>query len=590
MPFLGVLQKMEGELFDENGQIKFQTLLLKHRLYKPINLPSELANLYDTANDTISPNDSERLFNFMLEQSDQLRLDPGLRGRNSAAPLTRMGLAIAKKSAGPVVITEFGKKFLNGKIDLGEVFFRFLLKWQIPNPESTDFKWEEGCNIKPFIGGLHLINTVNSMMAARGQEPKGVSRTEFNLFVPTLINHEDINTYADKIVALRDTLKGKSMQEQKSYLDTYKVTWARKFLQTNDQRKITKFVADLRDYGDSATRYFRLTQYVYIRGGGFYIDLEPRRQVELVELLNADDGSATHGYSSTEYVDFLSDPSKPHLPWETGSKLRAIAREVLTDVQNYEQQLSVPLKYADEVIIGTDNELKQNIQTLRNYRRELQELTNHKQSQTIESIENYVETLRSIFRQDIPSLALEKYTALGLHALNDARKIQPNYPVGDDNEPTFTAPAGMPDIESFYNTFNTISEVTMLTGRNQWYNEGQPVMRHLREFEDKNPDKPAYCIFIAPKVHRDTVNTFWNSVKYEYEGRSQKIVPISIEQFAAILDVLISIKRTEGEFHSSMLIDLYDRVVSSVQTVQNATEWIGAVPQHIDDWQRSITT
>lgn len=34
--------------------------------------------------------------------------------------------------------------------------------------------------------------------------------------------------------------------------------------------------------------------------------------------------------------------------------------------------------------------------------------------------------------------------------------------MGDDNEPTFTAPANKPDIECFYQSFNSICEVTML--------------------------------------------------------------------------------------------------------------------------------
>lgn len=42
---------------------------------------------------------------------------------------------------------------------------------------------------------------------------------------------------------------------------------------------------------------------------------------------------------------------------------------------------------------------------------------------------------------------------MGLNALNDAILIKPNYPVGDDNEPTFTAPANKPDIECFLSIF-----------------------------------------------------------------------------------------------------------------------------------------
>jgi hypothetical protein len=62
-------------------------------------------------------------------------------------------------------------------------------------------------------------------------------------------------------------------------------------------------------------------------------------------------------------------------------------------------------------------------------------------------------------------------------------------------------------------------------------------MRHLRDFETTF-NKDSYCLFIAPKIHIDTLNTFWFSVKYEYQGRKQKIVPISINQFVEILEVL----------------------------------------------------
>ena len=140
---------------------------------------------------------------------------------------------------------------------------------------------------------------------------------------------------------------------------------------------------------------------------------------------------------------------------------------------------------------------------------------------------------------------LEKLSALGLHALNDALQIHPNYPVGDDNEPTFTAPANVPDIECFYKSFNAICEVTMLRGRDQWFNEAQPVMRHLRDFEERYKEKPSYCLFIAPQIHRDTVNTFWIAIRYEYEGRRQRIIPLSIKLFVSILKTLLKMKKKE---------------------------------------------
>ncbi|TWW07962.1 hypothetical protein E3A20_29090 [Planctomyces bekefii] len=90
--------------FDEDGQIKFQTLLIQNRLYQPMQLPNDLLSYYETTGDKMSFLQAQKIFEHMLSQSKELQKDPGLRGRTSVAPLTKMGIAIAKKSSGPVVL------------------------------------------------------------------------------------------------------------------------------------------------------------------------------------------------------------------------------------------------------------------------------------------------------------------------------------------------------------------------------------------------------------------------------------------------------------------------------------------------------
>ena len=119
LPFLRVLKIMEGELFDENGQIKYQTLLIQNRLYKPVGLTDQLSDYYDIADDTMTYEQAEEIFEFMKSKSRELRGDPGLRGRTSVSPLSKMGLAIAKKTSGEVKITSLGQSFLDGESDIG---------------------------------------------------------------------------------------------------------------------------------------------------------------------------------------------------------------------------------------------------------------------------------------------------------------------------------------------------------------------------------------------------------------------------------------------------------------------------------------
>ena len=136
--------------------------------------------------------------------------------------------------------------------------------------------------------------------------------------------------------------------------------------------------------------------------------------------------------------------------------------------------------------------------------------------------------------------------------------------------------------------FNAICEVTMLNGRDQWYNEGQPVMRHLRDFEQKYSDKPSYCLFIAPTLHRDTINTFWAAIKYEYEGQQQRIIPLSINQFVSVLKVLVQMKSEKKFLQHAEISRLYDEILDSSKSFNDSNEWLQNITNTISTWQESL--
>jgi len=166
-------------------------------------------------------------------------------------------------------------------------------------------------------------------------------------------------------------------------------------------------------------------------------------------------------------------------------------------------------------------------------------------------------------------------------------KIKPNYSIGDDNEPKNTAPGGKSDIECFYKEFNSICEVTLLKDRSQWFNEGQPVMRHLRDFENENKCKPNYCLFIAPEIHRDTRNTFWQAVKYEYEGEKQKIIPLTIKQFIELLEILAEIKESNKKLIHTEISNLYNDILE-INEVSNSLDWLNKIFEKIHFWRLKV--
>lgn len=584
--FLAVLQQLENSEWHLENQKKYQILLIQNRMYgygSPQfykGLSEDQIELIDDVSKGIPFETAEEIFYAKGYE------DPAMRGRQSVNPLKKMGLVTIENKK--IRITDSGKLLLKKDFDYEDVFFRSFLKWQIPNPDSRDYPKNGGYDIKPFIGTLHLIHTVNKKEIARGSTAKGLSKEEFSLFAPALIHYRDIDSYAAKIIAVRDELSEKARHEKGIIFDAHKKQFASEFLGTDNEAEITKLLKNLKDYGDNAIRYFRLTKHIHIRGGGFYIDLEPRRSVEIESLLADDNAQSKSFKSKEEYLAYIADISEPQLPWETEEKHFEIIKRLVEDIRSYETALQKEKIEVKEFQTMTAYELINCIKELRGYRRELQDEEIYRQSQAVEQLESYIEDLENIYDFEDRPILLEKLSALGLQALNDAIKISPNYPVGDDNEPTFTAPANTPDIECFYESFNAVCEVTMQTGRAQWYHEGQPVMRHLRDFEKRHKNKPSYCLFIAPKLHRDTVNTFWTAIKYEYEGQPQRIIPLSIQHFALILKILLQLKTEEKFLKHSDISRLYNDILDSSNAFNNSSEWLKSIPNTISLWQESL--
>ena len=277
----------------------------------------------------------------------------------------------------------------------------------------------------------------------------------------------------------------------------------------------------------------------------------------------------------------------PKLPWEKEEILRKIAEEIIKEIKKLESKINLnKFKYNLPEKLNVD-ELKKYIQDLRNYKTQLFEKKDHDESQELDKLREYIESLKKIYELPNRALMLEKYITLGLNALNDAIKIKPNYSIGDDNEPKNTAPGGKSDIECFYKEFNSICEVTLLKDRSQWFNEGQPVMRHLRDFENENKCKPNYCLFIAPEIHRDTRNTFWQAVKYEYEGEKQKIIPLTIKQFIELLEILAEIKESNKKLIHTEISNLYNDILE-INEVSNSLDWLNKIFEKIHFWRLKV--
>ncbi|GLB61786.1 MULTISPECIES: AlwI family type II restriction endonuclease [Bacillaceae] len=604
--FLKVLSRFEGRPFNDKTQGLFFKELIKTKLYTPTGISDYYKQKFEDPEEFTNKELEDILSQVHYENksfNNDQEMAYAMRGRTAVSNITKMGLAIAKESMGAVRITDLGKKLINEEVDLVNVFFRYFLKWQLPNPTDKGYK---DFDIVPFIAVMHVISKVNKEWKNLGHKPVGVSKEEFSLFLTTLIDYKDIKDRVSKIIEFRKEKRSLDKNAAQRYVERRFVETAIEVfkLKPSEKKKVETKVNNLYDYGDSAIRYFRQTKLFYYRGNGRYVDLAPTRRVEIKRLLENFDGRAISFKNAEAYLTYMSDIDKPALPWENLSDLKSVyenlleqARSLQTDINNQYRDQALHQFTLTKVELSSINDYNKEIAKLREIIKTLNNDLSILRERSLENIDLYIKKLtelatrkRSISGQD--PLNLEYYTTLSLMALDDAKEITPNYSVGDDNLPLFTAAGNNPDIECKYSSFNMICEVTLLRGRDQWFNEGQPIMRHLREFEDKDLNKSLdnYCLFIAPNIHRDTLNTFWMSVKLGYEGRVQKIIPLTINQYINVLKKVKELNekgvRVNHKDLQSLLANIFNK---NIDAGNDSTAWLASVDEVIEQWSTSLS-
>ncbi|MCC7430966.1 AlwI family type II restriction endonuclease [bacterium] len=574
--FLAILKLLENQCFDDINQIKYQILLIQNKLYKPINIPVELKNYFENTETEMPFEVAQKVFNL------QNYNDPPMRGRQSVNPLNKLGFCIARENQGLIKITELGNKFLEGDYDISYIFLKSLLKLQFPNPCSSDFTEKNGFDVMPLIATMHLINKINTL-----NDKKGLSRNEFCLFIPTLINANFIDSYVQNILDYRNSKDKKK----------FSFNFISKFFNLSSEQEVSKKNNCLLDYGDNTMRYFRLTRFFKVTsdifGKNWRIDLESSRQVEIKQLLNIYSGQAIKFKTIENYLNYLSDLTLPKLPSEKTQNLKEIINFLLLNIKNLIVENHFTLTEKEKNMLNENFNIfsKKQLEKLIINLRDLSLELKVKQKKIFllkdtNEILKIIQTLRET--KTLKKFQPEQFEKLLFEALkimNDEIKIKPNYPTDDDGEPISHASGNKPDIECFYKTYNAICEVTLDNSNFQWIRETQPVMRHLRDFENKNPQKVTYCLFISTKIHQDTFYHFWISGKHGYNGLIQKIIPLTTEQFAELLEIFFSLAQKGKRFSHLQVKELYEKITQEANKSDGHLNWSEKIPLIIKNWK-----
>ena len=159
--------------------------------------------------------------------------------------------------------------------------------------------------------------------------------------------------------------------------------------------------------------------------------------------------------------------------------------------------------------------------------------------------------------------------------------VDGNFIMDLEGVPLNTAGGGKPDIESEYNNFGLITEVTMSGGHTQYKMENESVPRHFGQFK-KDINKETYCLFIAPKISQGTLAHYFtlNKMNTKFYGGKTKIVPLTIDQF---IEFLYTAKN--NNFNDSIKLQNWmENICQYNQTCEDEEEWSLYISNSIEKW------
>jgi hypothetical protein len=494
---LKVIKKyFEGKKWNNDTMPReFMYRIIQEKAYSPSlnKLNQSDQNKYEIS-ETLEYDFAKKIFN------KQNYADPFARSRYNFDPIRKLGFVNTYN--GYLKVTASGNELIEKEENVSEIFLKSLLKWQLPNfTQLKDYKPDDGYNIIPLIGFIKLIKSLNT----KYEKSVGISRKEISIFLPSLLDINDIDGITIEILEFREKFKKiKNKKDKSSFIEeTY-----RKFSKKNEFKNP---YSTSKDYGDNLRRYFCYTD--LFKDNGFYVNLNEYRQSEIKEILSKFTGEALRYDNLNAYLDNLNNNNSPPLN---------SFKSTLNDFDNI-VNIAVRKSKNEENLLIILNEI----------------------NNLIKKKEVYgmgIDAERLIYRLMFLIDSFEKFNA-------------PVKNLDSEGLPRSTAPGNGPDLIVNYKNFDLIIETTTLLGKSQKKAEDESVPRHLNDHINKT-NKNTYCIFIAPFIDKDLIKVYqFYSNPHEnagYESRKLSIIPINLnvikEFIENCLKNLNNINFSEEEF------------------------------------------
>ncbi len=467
-----------------------------------------------------------------------------------------------------IALTEVGKKLLSGK-RTSEIIAKQLFKFQLPSPYHK-IPSDRSFNVKPYLELLRLVKELGN-----------ISKMEIAIFFIQMNHHNKFESVVAAIKKFRNDIQ-KHKGNRKAFIDDVFTKQILKIyseeIKGNDlktresgEATLTKFVNTKKsnhiDYADAFIRYLRATQFISFDKKTYRMIVAPSRIAEVDYALKNVDRKAKTYNTEADYKKYLFNPDSLLLLTDNKKYLEkqlaklSVKFAATASVESLKDLLeATEKKIISDVIVGTEVALK-------NYK----------------EFDDIVDVFGKIQQKKVPDppLYLEWNTWRAIIMINYAKKVRGNFVLDLDGVPLNTAPGNMPDIESEYDGFKMIIEVTMSSGNKQYEMEGEPVPRHFGNLQ-RSSDVPVYCLFVAPKISEGALAHFFNLNRMNTKayGGKTRIVPMSLSQFVSF----ITIAKDKGFKNSKVLKFYLDSIIQKNLSLDDESIWYQQIHDSIPFW------
>lgn len=498
-------------------------------------------------------------------------------GTNDPAFSARDRINRAPKSLGFIILspaiqlTSAGKSLITSKRK-EDTFLRQMLKFQIPSPyhkpsvKAADF-W-----IKPYLEIIRLIRTMGTLRF-----------DELQMFGMQLTHWHDF----DKIVGKINTFREKKLNNVGSYRE-FKSKYLASELKTvfferiksgkiktreSKDKSLKKFLdtqaSNMRDYADSCFRYLRATGLINVSNVGKSLSIIPERIADVDFILATVDRDPCFVDDESNYVDYLGDSKIPQLLSDNREIILNRLHEDFPDKVFSDTLSTQTLKdiLADLIEEKRNTVLHRQVRDIKDYK-------------YYNEIQNTFEQIKKNELYDAP-LILEWNTWRAMTML-DGGNINANLHFDDYGKPMSPAQGNIADIVCDYQDYMLAVEVTMASGQKQYEMEGEPVSRHLGKLK-KATDKPAYALFIAPKINEACIAHFYllHHLSLDMYGGQSVIVPLPLDFFQKMLEDSYKASYTPNSGHVRRFFEKSRELAS---LYNNEREWYEAILREASKW------